>query len=564
MRGAAHRTQWLTREWELAQDTLGTAPTPLESRPTGWSPLLFATFRWLWIASVVSNIGTWMQNVGAAWLMATLPQSSALLVALVQTATNLPVFMLGVPAGAIADIVDRRKLLLITQAWMLAAAGALGGLTMVGFTGPYTLLWLTFALGLGAAMNGPAWQAIVPELVPRRELPSAIALNSVGFNLARAVGPALGGLVVAGIGAGAAFILNAISFVAVLIVLYWWKRGPEHQAASSEGVGPAIWAGIRYVRFAPFMHSVLLRCGLFVISASAIWAILPMVAKVELHSESAGYGVLLGFLGAGSIIGALILTRIRHRLTPEIVVTGGVVLFGLVNIGLGASTRYWIVSLLMLGGGIGWMAVNSTLNTAAQTALPAWVRARALAVYLLVFQGAMAIGSVIWGEVATRYGLRFTLFVAGLALIGAAIVTVRMRLGGEEAEMDVTPSQHWAEPSIIVEPDPEHGPVLVTVEYLIEPSQGVEFAATMKEMERIRRRDGAIQWGLFEDTATPGRYLESFLVESWGEHLRQHARVTVADRTVEQRAFGFHRGPGLPVVTHWLAARDRIVPNSSR
>jgi len=505
-----------------------------------------------------------MQNVGAAWLMATLPQSSALLVALVQTATNLPVFMLGVPAGAIADIVDRRKLLLITQAWMLAAAGALGGLTMIGFTGPYTLLWLTFALGLGAAMNGPAWQAIVPELVPRRELPSAIALNSVGFNLARAVGPALGGLVVAGVGAGAAFILNAVSFVAVLIVLYWWKRDPDEQVASSEGVGPAIWAGIRYVRFAPIMHSVLLRCGLFVISASAIWAILPMVAKVELHSESTGYGVLLGFLGAGSIMGALILTRIRHRLTPEIVATGGVVLFGLVNIGLGASTRYWIVSLLMLGGGIGWMAVNSTLNTAAQTALPGWVRARALAVYLLVFQGAMAIGSIIWGEVATRYGLRFTLFVAGLALVGAALVTLRMRLGGEEAEMDVTPSQHWAEPNIIVEPDPEHGPVLVTVEYLIEPSQGVEFAATMKEMERIRRRDGAVQWGLFEDTATAGRYLESFLVESWGEHLRQHARATVADRTVQERAWAFHRGPQLPVITHWLAARDRIVPNPPR
>jgi MFS family permease len=495
-----------------------------------------------------------MQNVGAAWLMTSLPQSSPLLVALVQTATTLPVFMLGVPAGALADLIDRRKLLLITQGWMLAAAGALGALTMAGIAGPYTLLWLTFALGLGSAMNGPAWQAIVPELVPRRELPSAIALNSVGFNLARAVGPALGGLVVAAIGAGAAFILNAISFVGVLVVLYWWQRKPEHETLRSEGVGPAIWAGIRYVRFAPFMHSVLLRSGLFIISASAIWAILPVVAKVELQSESTGYGVLLGFLGLGSITGALILTRIRQLLSPEMLATGGVVLFGVVNIGLASATRFGVVCALMMAGGIGWMFVNSTLNTAAQTALPGWVRARALAVYLLVFQGAMAIGSVIWGEVASRYGLRFTLFLAGLALLGAAMITVRLQLGA--AGLDVTPSQHWPEPNIIVEPDPEQGPVLVTVEYVIDPERGADFAHAMKDVERIRRRDGAIQWGLFEDTSTPGRYLESFLVESWGEHLRQHARVTVADREVERRAYDFHRLAQAPKITHWLAARD--------
>lgn len=495
-----------------------------------------------------------MQNVGAAWLMTSLPQSSPLLVALVQTATNLPVFMLGVPAGAIADLVDRRKLLLISQTWMLGAAAALGALTIAGHAGPYSLLWLTFALGLGSALNGPAWQAIMPELVPRRELPAAIALNSIGFNLARAVGPALGGLVVAAIGAGAAFVLNAVSFVAVLIVLYWWKREPEHEVVGSEGVGAAIWAGIRYVRFAPFMHSVLLRSGLFVIAGSAVWAILPVVAKVEFHSESTGYGVLLGFLGLGSIIGALTLSRVRQLATPEMLATGGVVLFGLVNIGLAAATRFSVVCALMLAGGIGWMTVNSTLNTAAQTALPGWVRARVLAVYLLVFQGAMAIGSVIWGQVASRYGLRTTLFIAGLTLVAAAIVTVRLHLGA--ADLDTTPSQHWPEPNIIAEPDPEHGPVLVTVEYLIDPERGGEFTRAMKEVERIRRRDGALQWGLFEDAGTAGRYLESFLVESWGAHLRQHARVTMSDREIELRAQKFHRAEEPPRITHWLAARD--------
>jgi MFS family permease len=394
----------------------------------------------------------------------------------------------------------------------------------------------------------------MPELVPKRELPAAIALNSIGFNLARAAGPALGGIVVAAIGAGAAFILNAISFVGVLIVLYWWKRQPEHEIIGSEGVGPAIWAGIRYVRFAPFMHSVLIRSGLFVICASAIWALLPVVAKIELHSESTGFGVLLGFLGLGSIVAALMLSRLRQLVPRDVLATGGVVLFGLANIGLAATTRFSIVCALMLVGGIGWMTVNSTLNTAAQTSLPGWVRARALAVYLLVFQGAMAIGSIIWGEVASRYGLRFTLFLAGLALIVAAAATARLQLGA--ADLDTTPSQHWPEPKIIVEPDPEHGPILISVEYSIDPDRGAEFARIMKEVERIRRRDGAIQWGLFEDAATPGRYLETFLVESWGEHLRQHARITVADRAVEDRAQAFHTLPEPPKITHWLAARD--------
>ncbi len=495
-----------------------------------------------------------MQNVGAAWLMTSLPQASPLLVALVQTATTLPSFMLGVPAGAIADIVDRRKLLLVTQTWMLGAAAALGALTMLGVAGPYTLLWLTFALGLGSAMNGPAWLAIIPELVPKKELAAAITLNSVGFNLARAVGPALGGLVVAAIGAGAAFFLNAISFVAVLIVLYWWKREPEHELLGGEGVGPAIWAGIRYVRFAPFMHSVLLRSGLFVVAGSAIWALLPVVAKVEFHSESTGYGVLLACLGLGSIGGAFILTRLRHVLSPETVATSGVALFGLAIVGLAGIGRFGIVCVFMLAGGIGWMSVNSTLNTAPQTSLPGWVRARALAVYLLVFQGAMAIGSVIWGEVASRYGLRFALFVAGLALFATALVTFRLRLG--TPGLDTTPSQHWPEPKIIVEPDPEHGPVLITVEYQVDPERGADFARAMKELERIRRRDGAIQWGLFEDAGAPGRFVETFLVESWGEHLRQHARVTVADRVLEDRANAFHKAAEPPNITHWLAARD--------
>ena len=529
------------------------APPESSARNT-WAPLVHSWFRWLWIANAVSNIGTWMQNVGAAWMMTTLAPS-ALLVALVQTATNLPVFLLGIPAGAIADIVDRRKLLLITQGWMLAAAAALGILTLAGATGPWTLLWLTFALGLGSTMNGPAWQAIMPELVPKKDLPAAIALNSMGFNLARSVGPALGGLVVAAVGGGAAFILNAISFVGVLIVLYLWRRKPEHLPTTPETIGAAISAGMRYIRFAPPMHAVLFRSGTFVLSASALWSLLPLVAKVELHSESSGFGVLLGCLGVGSIIGALMIGRLRQLLSFNAIATASVALFGVVNIALAYLANFSAVALALLAGGVAWMSVNSTLNTAAQTSLPAWVRARGLGVYLLGFQGAMAVGSVIWGEIATRFGLRTTLFAAGVALLVGAAATSRLRLAGSH-EVDTTPSNHWPEPPPLVDYQPEHGPVLVTVEYLIDPARGSEFTRAMQAVRRFRRRDGAVRWSLFEDPGVPGRYLETFVVESWAEHLRQHSRATVADREVEARAWAFLQDGAPPKVTHWIAARE--------
>ena len=536
--------------------TDASAESAAAPRTGTWTPLLFTWFRWLWIANVVSNVGTWMQNVGAAWLMTELAPS-ALLVALVQTATNLPVFLLGVPAGAVGDLFDRRKLLLVTQGLMLAAAAALGALTLLGATGPWTLLWLTFALGLGATMNGPTWQAIMPDLVPQPELPSAIALNSVGFNLARAVGPALGGAVVAAIGAGAAFILNAVSFVGVMIVLYLWRRTTESHPTplSTERVGAAMLAGMRYVRFAPAIHSVLLRSGSFIISAAALWSLLPLIAKVELHRESTGYGVLLGCLGVGSILGALMLHRLRQLLSLDTLVTGSVALFGGLNVLLAYLTSYGAVAGALVVTGVCWMTVNSTLTTATQIAVPAWVRARALGVYLLVFQGAMAVGSVIWGAVATRIGLRATFLAAGLALLAAAALTFRLRLAGLR-EFDTRPSNHWPEPILVVERHEEHGPVLVTVEYSIATADAKEFTRAMQLMRRLRRRDGAVRWGLFEDAATPGRYIETFVVESWAEHLRQHERVTIGDREIEERAFAFHQGADPPQVTHWIAAGD--------
>jgi len=345
--------------------------------------------------------------------------------------------------------------------------------------------------------------------------------------------------------------------VGVMVVLYLWRREPEPhpQPLSTETVGAAMWAGMRYVRFAPPIHSVLLRSGSFIISASALWSLLPLVAKVELHRDSTGYGVLLGCLGVGSILGALMLHRLRQMFSQDVMVTSAVALFGAANILMAYLSSYAAVALALVVTGVAWMTVNSTLTTATQTSVPSWVRARALAVYLLVFQGAMAVGSVLWGAVATRIGLRTTLLCAGVALFVAAAATFRLRLAGLR-EFDTRPSGHWPEPILVIEREQEHGPVLVTVEYSIDIATAREFARAMQPMRRIRRRDGAIRWGLFEDAATPGRYIETFVVQSWGEHLRQHERVTISDREVEARAIAFHRGDGAPKVTHWIASSE--------
>jgi MFS family permease len=312
---------------------------------------------------------------------------------------------------------------------------------------------------------------------------------------------------------------------------------------------------MRYVRFAPPMHAVLFRSGSFILSASALWSLLPLVAKNELHSESQGFGLLLGCLGVGSVIGALLIGRIRRLLSPDTIATSAVALFGVVNLALAYLENFGAVTLLMLAGGVGWMCTNSTLSTAAQTSLPAWVRARALAVYLLVFQGAMAVGSVIWGEVASRFGLRTTLAIAAVTLMAAAAATSRMKLARFPG-IDITPSYHWPEPPPLTGIHPEHGPVLVTVEYLIDPRRAKEFAHAMQAVRQIRRRDGAIRWGLYEDAAVSGRYLETFVVESWAEHLRQHERVTKSDQEMEALAQAFHQGPEPPKITHLIAARD--------
>jgi MFS family permease len=531
-----------------------TGPAIPPEAPSAWSPLRQPLFRALWIATVASNVGTWMQNVGAVWLMTSLT-SAPLFVALVQTATSLPVFLVGLAAGALADVVDRRRLLLFTQGWMLAATALLGALTLAGVVTPWVVLGFTFLIGLGAALNGPAWQAITPELVPREELPAAVALGGVGFNLARAVGPALGGAVVAAAGAGMAFLLNAVSFLGVMLVLYCWRREPETSTLPGERVLGAVRAGLRYVRYAPALPAVLVRAGLFILCGSALWALLPLVARHRLGLGPGGYGLLLGGLGVGAVAGAALLPGIRRRVTLDRLVSGASLLFAAVTVVLAYAPSFVLLSAAMIVGGATWMGVMSSLNVAAQMAAPAWVRARALGVYLLVFQGGFAAGSALWGGVAARAGEPTALACAAVGLVVGLVATRRYPLADEE--FDLTPSMHWPEPVVAREPDPEQGPVLITVEYWVAPEQSWEFVRAMREVRRIRRRDGAMRWGLFYDVAEPRRFVETFLVESWAEHLRQHERVTAADRAAEERARAFHRGESPPIVSHLIAAQAR-------
>jgi len=518
---------------------------------SAWSPLRGSVFRALWIATVVSNVGTWMQDVGESWLMTSLT-TSPVLVALVETAGSLPVVLLALPAGALADIVDRRRLLLVMQIWMVAAAGAMGVLALMGHMTPARLLSLTFLLGIGTAMSNPAWQAITPELVPASELPAAIALSGVGINIARAFGPALGGFIVAASGPWAVFFLNAISFVAIMVVIYRWQPAPRKSKLPSEDIIGAMRAGTRYLRHSPEMQTVLIRCGIFIVCASALWALLAQQARRHLGLSSFGYGLLLGCIGLGAIVGAWVLPKIRERLSMNQVVAAGTVGFALATISLAYVHSFAVLAIALAAGGVAWIAVLSSLNVSAQIVTPSWVRARVMAVYLLVFFGGLAGGSAVWGFAAARVGVSKALLFAAAGLLIGLLATWRYRLVGDE-DLSLTPSMHWPEPVVMIDAEPQEGPAITVMEYRIDPKTADEFLKAMKEMKRIRQRDGAIRWNLSRDTADPERYLETFVTESWGEHLRQHERVTAEDREAEQRAQAFHLGPEPPRITHLIA-----------
>ena len=506
----------------------------------------------LWSATVVANVGTWMYNAASGWLMTSL-NPDPLIVSMVQVATTLPMFLFALPAGALADIVDKRKLLVVTEIAITAVSAIYAAIVWLGLATPGNLLLFTFLVGAGGALTAPAWQSIVPQLVPRRDLQPAVAANSVGFNVSRAVGPALGGVIVAWIGIAAPFWLNAVSNLGIVGALLWW-RSPRAQISHLpvERFGSAMRTGFRHARNNPHLRATLIRGAAFFLFASAYWALLPLVARTQVAGGPDFYGFLLGAIGAGAVGGAVALPWLRAKLGPDRLVAAGTLgtavtlaLFGLAHDSATALSASVIA-------GVSWIAVLSSLNVSAQVALPEWVRGRGLAMFVTAFFGAMTIGSAIWGQVAGMVGLPAAHFIAAAGAVAAIRLTWRWKLQ-TAAGLDLTPSMHWPAPIVAHEVEQDRGPVLVTVEYRIDPKDREPFLAALEKLAHERRRDGAYAWGVFEDAAEEGRMVETFLVESWLEHLRQHERVTNADRVAQDAVRRFHI-EGAPKVTHLIAS----------
>lgn len=515
-------------------------------------PLANPVFRAVWVATVVSNIGTWMHDVGAGWLMTSL-SPDPLMVALVQAAMTLPIFALALPAGALADIVDRRKLIIGAQLFGLVATVVLSLTTLGGITTPWVLLSLTAAIAVGAALSAPAFQAIVPELVPGEALQQAVALNSLGVNIARAIGPALGGVVIAAAGTGAVFALNAVSMLGVITVILRWRREVPQRHLPAEHFLGAMRAGVRYALRSPELRIVLVRSIGFFLFASGLWALLPVVARRDLALGPAGYGGLLTSMGLGAVAGAVLMSRLRRRLGANRVTVAASLLFAAAMVGLSLSRDFVTAAAALAAGGCAWIAMMASLNGGAQASSPGWVKARALAIYLLVFQGSMTAGSTLWGTIASQVGVPTTLIIAAAILAGATLVLAWRFPLDSMAGLDLAPSLHWSPPLVEGEVEQDRGPVLITIEYRVHPARLPDFVTAMRDMRRIRKRDGAIHWGLYEDTATAGLFLETFTVESWLEHLRQHDRVTNSDREQQNAVGAFQRDGTPPVVRHLIA-----------
>jgi MFS family permease len=507
-------------------------------------------FAWLWAAAVLGNIGSFMRDVASAWLITELSPSAAT-VALVQAAATLPIFLLAIPAGVLSDILDRRRLLIAVQVLLACASAMLMLLSALGWQSVGSVLALTLLGGVGAALMAPAWQSIVPELVQRAELRSAVALNSLGLNVARAIGPALGGLMLVALGAAATYGADLLSYALVIAVLLWWPRQPPAATALPERFGGALRAGLRYACASRELRRVLLRAGLFFLFASAVWALLPLVARRLLGGSAGFYGLLLGGVGCGAILGALLLPWLRRRLAADGLVLLAALVVALVMALLAlAPPRPGALGLMVLLG-LGWITALTTFNGVAQAVLPDWVRGRGLALYLMSFNGAMTAGSLAWGQVAQRLGLPLTLVLAAAGLVGVALALWRVRLPSGEA--DLAPARHWPEPEL-AHPGgaAARGPVLVQIAYRVRREDREAFVALAHELGLARRRDGARDWGLGEHSADPECLLEWFVLESWAEHERQHQRVSRADAQLQARLQAYHQGPP-PRARHYLS-----------
>lgn len=523
------------------------------------APFRHRIFFAIWIASLVSNLGGLIQAVGASWLMTTLAPSAAM-VALVQTSVALSVMLLSLPSGAVADILDRRRVMLVAQLAMLAVSVALATLTFLDRMTPWMLLSLTFLLGCGMAVYTPAWQSSVGEQVPREEIPAAIALNSLGFNIARTLGPALGGAIVAALGAAFAFLVNALSYLALIFVLAGWKRPQTPAPLPPESVTTAIKAGLRYARLAPIVRAVLVRSHVFSLVGSAVWALMPLIARDLLHGGALTYGLLFAGFGGGAVLGALATTQLRHRFRNEPLVRTATLVFATALVFV-AFSRWTLLTLLALvAGGVAWVIVLATFTITIQTAAPRWVVGRAMAIYQMAVFGGMALGSWWWGLLAESASLHASIVTSAVGLTISALVGLRLAVP-ELRTLNLDPWRSWPAPEPQIALGPESGPVVVTVEYRIAAADREAFLLAMGELRRIRRRDGARRWTLMQDISDPPRWIERFHSPTWVEHLRQHHRFTVDDRQTQLQVLALHQGSEPPMIRHYLvrsAASERI------
>jgi MFS family permease len=543
----------------------------LEHQPSALSPFRHPIFRAVWLASLASNFGSLIESVGAAWLMTSLGASAGM-IALVQASTTLPIMLFSLAAGAIADNFDRRRLMLTAQVFLLIVSIGLTLVTYLGLVTPWLLLLFTFLVGCGTAFNGPAWQSLVGEMVPRSDLPGAIALNSMGYNVARSVGPAIGGFIVAAAGAFGAFAANAVSYIGLIAVLARWRPEAPPRVLPPESLGTAMAAGLRYVAMSPNISLVLVRGAIFGLAAIAVQALMPLIARDLVHGGPLTFGLLLGAFGAGAVCGALLIARLRRALSIEAIVRLGFIGFAICVIGAGLSSSAILTMIAMVFGGGSWVVALSSFNVTVQLSAPRWVVGRALALYQMATFGGMACGSWIWGEIAERYGVTEALLMAGLVLVAGAAFGLRYALP-ELKSLNLDPLSRWKEPEVALDIRPRSGPIVVTIEYIIREPDVIAFLEVMAQRRRVRRRDGARHWTLLRDLESPELWVERYHTPTWLEYVRHNQRPTHADAAIIERLRSLHQGSEPPRVhrmierpTGWLtpdaasSVRDTVGP----
>ena len=516
-----------------------------------FAPFRTVVFRNLWLATFAANIGMWMNDVTAAWVMTSLT-TSPVMVALVQTASTLPVFLLGLPSGAMADIVDRRRYFAATQLWVALTALMLATLALTNSLTPALLLLLTFANGVGLAMRWPVFSAIVPEVVPREHLGSAMALNGISMNLSRVVGPVVAGAIISAVGSGAVFVVNVMLASAAFATILRWRSEPRTSTLPGERFVGAMRVGWQHVMQSPRMKAVLVRIFFFFLHSSALLALLPLVAR-DLHGAGPGtYTLMLACIGGGAVVAALYFPRWRQRFNRDQFVLGGTLAHAAMSVIVVFAPSIWIALPAIVVLGMAWISTANSLTLAAQVALPNWVRARGMAVYQMALMGGAAAGSLLWGQVAGFSSVAIA--VTAAAVVGPTLWLLTRRLTVEGgADPDFSPVRPASTPQTAFEVAPDEGPVMVTVEYLIDPANAEAFAEVMRKTRRARLRQGALSWGLFRDTMAPGRYIEYFVDESWVEHLRRLERFTAADAGLRDQRLAFHRGDKPPEVRRFVA-----------